>query len=628
MNLEGITLSRGNQVLLEEANFSLYAGDKIGLIGRNGSGKSSLFGLILGHYLEDQGQVYVPKSWGITYLAQSIPEGALSAKDYVLQGHPRYFEYFDAYEAAFDNEDGEAVIEYQEKLEEIDGFRLPTKAAEILVGLGFTNQELDKAVDDFSGGWRMRLNLARALIAPEQVLLLDEPTNHLDLDAIVWLEKFLKNFEGMIVLIAHDSAFLDNVVNKIAHIANKKIDMYTGNYTSFIRQRAQNLIIQQKMHEKQQKVIEHYQSFITRFKAKASKAKQAQSRAKALERMELVASVHIDSPFSFEFLPVQNCPNPILRLGKVSVGYGEKVILSEVNRYLGPGDRVGLLGLNGAGKSTFIKLLAGVLEPISGDKVVASNPKIGYFAQHQLELLNPELSLVDWWQEVFGDLNIKIIREILAKFAFTGDKVFEKIGVLSGGEKSRLILAKLVYESPHLLLLDEPTNHLDLDMREALTLALQTFEGAMVLVSHDRELLQETTDKLWLVDSGEVTDFDGDMSDYVKWLENKRISDSGAVPGKGKAAKAGKGNKSSNNQQLKTQLEKEIQKQEKQIAIIQEKLAKIESALQDPNLYESATENNKKKLADYLGHKKEAEAQLQEAEAAWIKYHDQLDEVG
>jgi ATP-binding cassette subfamily F protein 3 len=624
MNLEGITLSRGNQVLLEQANFSLYAGDKIGLIGRNGSGKSSLFGLILGQYREDEGQVYVPKSWGITYLAQAIPEGKLSAKEYVLHGHAKYIRYWHAYEEALDNEDGEALIEYQEKLEEIDGFRLPTKAAEILVGLGFTNEELDKAVDDFSGGWRMRLNLARALICPEQVLLLDEPTNHLDLDAIVWLEKWLKSYEGMIILIAHDSAFLDSVVNKIAHIANKKIDMYTGNYTSFIRQRAQNLIIQQKMHEKQQKVIEHYQSFITRFKAKASKAKQAQSRAKALERMELVASVHIDSPFSFEFLPVRSCPNPILRLGRVSVGYGEKVIISDINRYLGPGDRVGLLGLNGAGKSTFIKLLAGVLAPMSGDKVVASNPKIGYFAQHQLELLNPELSLVDWWQEIFGNLNIKVIREILAKFAFTGDKVFEKIGVLSGGEKSRLILAKLVYEEPHLLLLDEPTNHLDLDMREALTLALQSFDGAMVLVSHDRELLQETTDKLWLVDSGQVTDFDGDMSDYVKWLDNKRISDSGIATSKAKAGKVIKV-KSANHQQIKAQLEKDIQKQEKQIALIQEKLAKIETVLQDPSLYENVTEANKKKLAEYLSHKKDAEKKLQESEATWIKLHDQLD---
>ena len=613
MNLEGVTLSRGNQVLLEQANFALYAGDKIGLIGRNGSGKSSLFGLILGLYHEEEGKVYVPKSWGITYLAQAIPEGKLCAKDYVLHGHPKYIRYSKAYEEALDNEDGEALIEYQEKLEQIDGFRLPTKAAEILVGLGFTTLELDKAVDDFSGGWRMRLNLARALICPEQVLLLDEPTNHLDLDAIVWLEKWLKNYEGMIILIAHDSAFLDNVVNKIAHINNKKIDMYTGNYTSFIRQRAQNLIIQQKMFEKQQKVVEHYQSFIRRFKAKASKAKQAQSRVKALERMELVASVHIDSPFSFEFLPVQDCPNPILRLSKASVGYGQTTIISDINRYLGPGDRIGLLGLNGAGKSTFIKLLAGVLAPLSGDKVVASNPKIGYFAQHQLELLNPALSLVDWWQEIFGSQNIKVIREILAKFAFNGDKVFEKIGVLSGGEKSRLVLAKLVYQAPHLLLLDEPTNHLDLDMREALTLALQSFDGAMILVSHDRELLQDTTDKLWLVDSGQVSDFDGDMNDYVKWLDNKRLADAGAATAKSKK-----------NTTHKITLEKDIQKQEKHIAFIQEKLSNIEALLQNPSLYEGGAASNQKQLTEYLASKKEWAEKLEEAEMAWIKLHDKL----
>lgn len=618
MNLEGITLARGNQVLLEEANFSLNPGDKIGLIGRNGSGKSSLFGLILGHYTEETGQVYVPKSWGITYLAQSIPEGTLSAKEYVLHGHAKYIRYFQIYEEALDNEDGETLIEYQEKLEQIDGFRLPTKAAEILVGLGFLNAELDKAVNDFSGGWRMRLNLARALICPEQVLLLDEPTNHLDLDAIVWLEKWLKNYEGMIVLIAHDSAFLDSVVNKIAHISNKKIEMYTGNYTSFIKQRAQNLIIQQKMFEKQRKVIEHYQSFINRFKAKASKAKQAQSRAKALDRMELVASVHVDSPFSFEFLPVKDCPNPILRLGRVSVGYGSNVVLKEINRYLGPGDRVGLLGLNGAGKSTFIKLLAGVLDPISGDKVVASNPKIGYFAQHQLELLNPELSLVDWWQEVFGNQNIKVIREILAKFAFTGDKVFEKIGVLSGGEKSRLILAKLVYQEPHLLLLDEPTNHLDLDMREALTLALQGFDGAMVLVSHDRELLQETTDTLWLVDEGQVTDFDGDMSDYVKWLESKRVGVPSAASVKAKAA---------NDQQLKSQLTKELQKQEKQLVLIQEKLLKIEMVLQDPSLYQVGDKNKKDQLTKYLSDKKMCQKELEAAEAGWMQLQNRLDDL-
>lgn len=626
MNLEGITLSRGSQVLLEGANFSLNPGDKIGLIGRNGSGKSSLFGLILGKYHEDVGEVHVPKSWGLTYLAQSIPEGSLSAKEYVLQGHAKYIQYSTAYDEAIDNEDGEALIEYQEKLEQIDGFRLPTKAAEILVGLGFAHQELENAVDSFSGGWRMRMNLARALICPEQVLLLDEPTNHLDLDAIVWLEKWLKNFEGMIILIAHDSAFLDNVVNKIAHIANKKIDMYSGNYTSFIKQRAQNLVIQQKMFEKQQKVVAHYQSFINRFKAKASKAKQAQSRAKALGRMELVASVQIDSPFSFEFVPVKSCPNPILRLGKVSTGYGEKIILKDVNRYLGPGDRIGLLGLNGAGKSTFIKLLAGVLEPITGDKVVAANPKIGYFAQHQLELLNPDLSLVEWWQEVFGNLNIKIIREILAKYAFTGDKVFEKIGVLSGGEKSRLILAKLVYEEPHLLLLDEPTNHLDLDMREALTLALQTFDGAMVLVSHDRELLQETTDTLWLVDSGEVTDFDGDMSDYVKWLDNKRISEANLISGKSKSAKMAK-KTTEDEKQRKTQLQKELQRQEKQIEQLQDKQQKIEAILHDPSLYDANIPANQKKLAEHLAKKKEIEVQLEELESDWLKLQDELDSL-
>lgn len=624
MNLEGITLARGSQVLLEQANFALHPGDKIGLIGRNGSGKSSLFGLILGHYPEETGNVYIPKSWGITYLAQSIPEGKLSAKDYVLHGHAKYIRYMQIYEEALNNEDGETLIEYQEKLEQIDGFRLPAKAAEILVGLGFSTAELDKAVDDFSGGWRMRMNLARALICPEQVLLLDEPTNHLDLDAIVWLEKWLKNYEGMIVLIAHDSAFLDNVVNKIAHIHNKKIDMYTGNYTHFIKQRAQNLVIQQKMFEKQQKVVEHYQSFINRFKAKASKAKQAQSRVKALARMELVASVHIDSPFSFEFLPVQSCPNPILKLSKVSTGYGSKIVLKDIHRYLGPGDRIGLLGLNGAGKSTFIKLLSGVLAPLSGDKVVAANPKIGYFAQHQLELLNPDLSLVEWWQEIFGNQNIKIIREILAKFAFTGDKVFEKIKVLSGGEKSRLILAKLVYEEPHLLLLDEPTNHLDLDMREALTLALQSFEGAMVLVSHDRELLQETTDKLWLVDDGRVEDFDGDMSDYVKWLENKRSNlsnDSNTASSTSSGAK----NKTAQSQQSKMQLEKDLKKQEKQIVAVQEKLDKIEQLLQDPDLYQTNTPQVKDKLAKYLADKQKYLKEIEAAEAIWMKLQNDLD---
>ncbi|MCF6207988.1 MAG: ATP-binding cassette domain-containing protein, partial [Ghiorsea sp.] len=504
---EDVTLRRGKKVLFQDFSLTIHPKDKIGITGANGTGKSSLFGLILGKLEEDKGQFRLKSKLSISHVAQETPALDMAAVDYVLQGDTELCALEQQIQQAETKQDGVALSKLHERMDTIAGYQARARAGQLLNGLGFTTAQEQHAVSSFSGGWRMRLNLAQALMCRSDVLLLDEPTNHLDLEAVLWLEKWLKNYQGALLLISHDREFLDSTISTIAHIEQEKITMYAGNYTAFELRRAEQLALQQSSYEKQQREVAHMQSFITRFKAKATKARQAQSRIKALERMQMIAPAHVDSPFSFEFKDTGFMPNPLLQLQKVSFGYTDVSILEHISISLLPNDRIGLLGPNGAGKSTLIKLLVGESKPGVGEVILSKGVRIGYFAQHQLEQLDGNASPVQHLFEINPDLSEKEARLFLGGFNFHGDMALESIASFSGGEKARLVLAILVYQQPNVLLMDEPTNHLDLDMRHALTLALQSFEGAMVLVSHDRHLLRTVCDDLWLVAQQKVEPF-------------------------------------------------------------------------------------------------------------------------
>jgi ATP-binding cassette subfamily F protein 3 len=514
-----LSLRRGKKVLLEDANFSIPAGQKVGITGSNGVGKSSLFSLILGELEADKGNFSIPADWVIAHVAQHTPGGHAAALDYVLQGDRDYIEIQNQISAATDVDDGMTLAELHGRMEDIDGYTAESRAATLMHGLGFKPEQIRLPVEEFSGGWRMRLNLAQALMCRSDLLLLDEPTNHLDLDAVIWLQNWLSRYDGTLLLISHDREFLDSFITLIANIEHQHITIYSGHYSSFEKARAEQLSQQQAAYLKQQKEIEHIEKFVRRFGAKATKAKQAQSRIKVLERMQLIAAAHIDSPFHFNFREPEKLPERLLDSRGVSLGYNNMPILKDVCVQLHAGDRIGLIGPNGAGKSTLIKFLAGELKSQSGESWQAQYLKIGYFAQHQLEQLVPEQTALQHLRLLDKNAREASLRAFLGGFGFTGDRVEEPVAPFSGGEKARLVLALLIYQKPNLLLLDEPTNHLDLEMRHALSMALQEFVGAMVLVSHDRHLLKSVTDQLILVDNGKADAFDGDLDDYTKRLQ-------------------------------------------------------------------------------------------------------------
>lgn len=516
-----LSLRRGKKVLLEDANFSIPPGQKVGITGSNGVGKSSLFSLILGELEADNGNFSIPADWVIAHVAQHTPAGDIAALDYVLQGDRDYVELQDKISAATDIDDGMMLAELHGRMEDIEGYSAESRAATLMHGLGFKAEEIRLPVDEFSGGWRMRLNLAQALMCRSDLLLLDEPTNHLDLDAVIWLQNWLSRYDGTLLLISHDREFLDSFITLIANIEHRHITTYSGHYSSFEKARAEQLAQQQAAHIKQQKEIEHIEKFVRRFGAKATKAKQAQSRVKVLERMQLIAAAHIDSPFHFNFREPEKLPERLLDSRDVSLGYNDIPILKDVSIHLHAGDRIGLIGPNGAGKSTLIKFLAGELEAQSGESWQAQYLKIGYFAQHQLEQLVPEQTALQHLRLLDKKTRESSLRAFLGGFGFSGDRVEEPVAPFSGGEKARLVLALLIYQKPNLLLLDEPTNHLDLEMRHALSMALQEFVGAMVIVSHDRHLLKSVTDQFILVDNGKAEAFDGDLDDYAKRLQGK-----------------------------------------------------------------------------------------------------------
>jgi ATP-binding cassette subfamily F protein 3 len=522
ITLRGITLRRGTKIVLDQANLTLQPGEKIGLVGRNGAGKSSLFALLAGRLQADAGELQMPPRWQLAEVAQEMPGTAEGATDFVLQGDLPLQRAQASLAEAEAAGDGHAIAQAHLALEEAHAFDARARAQALLLGLGFRIEQLDAAVNSFSGGWRMRLQLARALMCPAELLLLDEPTNHLDLDALVWLESWLERFEGTLVVISHDREFLDAVCKVIVHLDEARLVRYTGNYSAFEEMRAERLAQAQTAYVRQQEKIAHLQRFIDRFKAKATKARQAQSRVKALARMEKIAPVLTASDFEFEFREPQSLPNPMLVLDGLACGYGDHVIVRGIMRSVLAGQRIGILGANGQGKSTLVKTIARVLPPLGGRITEGKGLQIGYFAQQELDVLRldegPLQHLVRLARDQGPAAREQELRDFLGGFRFAGEMVHQAVGSLSGGEKARLVLAMLVWQRPNLLLLDEPTNHLDLDTRQALSIALNEFEGTVMLVSHDRALLREVCDEFWLVAQGGVQPFDGDLDDYQRWL--------------------------------------------------------------------------------------------------------------
>ena len=525
ISLKNVSLRRGSKVLLDGADLTLYPGMRVGVVGANGCGKSSVFSLLRGELHADRGDAEVPRGWAIASVAQDTPATDRLAIDYVLDGDTELRTLEQRLAAAEEpgaTFDGEQLALLHERFAAIDGYTARARGATLLSGLGFRDGEHEQPVTTFSGGWRMRLNLAQALMCRSDLLLLDEPTNHLDLDAIVWLERWLGDYRGTMLIISHDREFLDAISQSILHFDERKLRLYTGNYSAFENARAERLAQQKVLFVRQQREIERLESFVTRFRAKATKARQAQSRVKALERMERIAPAHVDSPFDFHFRDFPSSPDPAIVLERVTVGYGGKPILTDVTLTITAGARIGLIGVNGAGKTTLVKLLAGELPPQSGIRLDGKGLSIGYFAQHQVEQLRPEDSPLAHFLRLDRGTREQDLRNFLGQFDFAGDMAMQPAGTMSGGEQARLALALLIWKRPNLLLLDEPTNHLDIEVREALTRALQEYEGAVVLVSHDRHLLRTTADQLMIVAGGKVLEFDGDLDAYREQVMTAR----------------------------------------------------------------------------------------------------------
>ena len=625
IKLNQLSIRRGARLLFESANLTVHPGQKVGLTGANGTGKSSLFALLRDELHADHGSVSIPVAWVIAHVAQETPAVDSPAIDYVLQGDEEYIRLQAQLQVAEAEHDGHKQSELHDKLAAINAYTARSRAGRLMHGLGFTAEQENLPVTSFSGGWRMRLNLAQALMCRSDLLLLDEPTNHLDLEAVYWLEEWLRGYQGTLLLISHDRDFLDRVVTQIVHIEQQKMKAYTGNYSAFEVARAEHLAHQQSAHNKQKREIAHIRSFVTRFKAQATKAKQAQSRIKALERMELIAPAHVDSPFHFSFFPPTRLASPLLSLDKVAVGYNDKPLISGVKLSLAPGDRVGLLGPNGAGKSTLIKLIAGELPPLQGKRKEGKDIKIAYFAQHQLEQLTMDESPLQHLQHLDRLATETDLRSHLGGFGFHGDDALSLVGPFSGGEKARLVLALLVYQKPGLLLLDEPTNHLDLDMRLALTMALQDFEGALVVVSHDRHLLRTVADDLWLVADGQAKTFDGDLDDYRQWLSDKD------KPIKTEATTSTVSNKkddrraAAESRQKLQPLRNAVKKAEKKMDELQTKLNDVEEKLADNSLYEDKAKEQLKALLLEQGNIKSA---LETVEMDWLAASEELELAG
>lgn len=608
INLNQISLIRGGRVLYENVSLTFYDQHKIGLIGANGSGKTSLFSLLLHELEPTSGEINYQGDLTIAYMRQETTAEGCLALDFVLQGDEEYYRIATAIALAEQQESYEQLADLYHQMSLIDGYTAAARAGQLLHGLGFSTAQQQQPYQSFSGGWRVRLNLARTLMSRSDVLLLDEPTNHLDLDAIFWLEKWLQAYQGLLIIISHDREFLDKVVNQIAFVDNHDVKLYHGDYTQFEAERARQLALQQATYEKQQRKISHMMKFVNRFRYKATKARQAQSRLKAIERMDQIAAVQVNTPFQFEFFEPERAPYPLLKLEQVDLGYGQTPILKNISWQLVPGDRVALVGANGAGKSTLIKALSGKLMPTHGTITIDSGVKIGYFAQHQLESLQLDKTAFDHLQVLASKKSTQELRNYLGGFGFQGDDVLKPVNAFSGGEKSRLALAMIVWQRPNLLLLDEPTNHLDMEMRMALTLALQSFEGALVIVSHDRHLIRTTVDQLWLVADKKLQLFDGSLDDYQQIVLQ-------AEPKAASSTKLFSEDKPQKSAEKRTNPVK-LATLEKQVGQLEDELKELNHRLSDEALY---APESRQQLQLLYEQQKRLQSKLKRLEEDWLR---------
>jgi ATP-binding cassette subfamily F protein 3 len=635
LGLNQISIRRGRQLLLQNVSFQLHAGQRMGLIGANGSGKSSLFAMLLGQLEADDGDLGIHEKDIIAHVAQESPSGDSSALDHVIDGDVELRRTQRAIAAgeASDKRDDAALHVLYERMENIDGFSAEARAARLLHGLGFADDSIHNAVKAFSGGWRMRLNLARALMCRSDILLLDEPTNHLDLPAILWLERWLKRYEGILLVISHDRDFLDQVCTRIAHIEHQEVTLYTGNYSSFEAQRAEQLAQQQSMFSRQQKEIKHIQGYVDRFRYKASKARQAQSRLKMLERMTVIAPAHVDSPFRFHFIEPKKQPQNLLGLTDGILGYagsGDGPVLQNVDIHLSAGDRIGLLGVNGAGKSTLVKALSTGSTILEGERLLSKDTKIGYFAQHQLELLRPEQSPLDHLRDFAPGDRESEMRNYLGRFGFSGERIFEPVAPFSGGEKARLVLALMIRQQPNLLLLDEPTNHLDLEMRQALSVDLIEYSGALVVISHDRHLLRSVCDELLIVHDGIVDRFTRSLDEYPNWLKEQdaRSSEAGrettaaAVPVKQLSKKQLRQQQAQRRERLKP-LYNIVRKAEQELEARKKELDAVELSLADETIYTDAERQSE--LTELVKNQTFLKAEIDALEGKWMEASETLE---
>lgn len=614
-------LRRGEHLLLSNVDLTLHAGTRVGVVGRNGCGKTSLFASVLGDVEPDKGDIDMPSRLRIASVAQETPSLPDAAIDFVLSGDQEVYEVIRAEAAAMDAEDYDAVAEAHQRLDELNGYDAPARAGKLLHGLGFSAESQMRPVSDFSGGWRVRLNLAKALMQPSDLLLLDEPTNHLDLDAVLWLEQWLLRYPGMIMLISHDREFLDGVCTHTLHLNEGKAKLYTGDYTSFERQRSEHLRLQQISFEKEQAEREHLQKFIDRFKATASKAKQAQSRVKRLAKMAGTEAVRAERAMHIQFAQAVKMPHSLIRLNDADCGYGDVKILEQVGFGLEAGDRVGLLGPNGAGKSTLVKTLVGEIPLLVGERVAHPDMRIGYFAQHTVESLTPGQSPMWHLKEIAPEAGEQNLRNFLGQWYFVGDRAFESVDGFSGGERARLALALIAYQQPNVLLLDEPTNHLDIDMREALAEALSDFEGAIVLVSHDRHLIGLVSETYWRVADGHVGSFNGDLDEYAVWLKARGNKiDQASSKARQEAAKPKAQPKST--AEL-GKLQKQVDKLEKQMAELDSQLAHIQEELARPELYQS---DGGSVLLQLNQQQKKLDADRAVVESEWLEAYQALEQ--
>ncbi|ENX70156.1 hypothetical protein F884_00264 [Acinetobacter sp. CIP 102143] len=635
IQFDQVSLRRGGRVLFQKASMQLHPGWKIGLTGVNGAGKSTLFAALLGDLVADEGNLSRPAVWTVAHMAQEIKALEMPALDFVLSGDEEYWQIQEklAHTEQLSNDD---LAKLHGRFDEIHGYAAPAKAAQLMAGLGFLDHQIRLNVASFSGGWRMRLNLARTLMSRSDLLLLDEPTNHLDLDAILWLEDWLKAYEGTLVLISHDRDFLDAITDHILHIENQELMLYTGNYSTFETTRSERLAQQQQAFEKQQETRAHLQKFIDRFKAKATKARQAQSRIKQLERMQQLAPAHVDTPFTFSFREPSKMSSPLLSLDMATIGYGDKIIAEKIRLQITPSSRIGLLGMNGAGKSTLIKTLVGDLPLLAGERKASELLNIGYFAQHQMDALDANASpMLQLARIADKQISEASLRAFLGGFGFSGERMDTPCESFSGGERARLALALIVWQRPNVLILDEPTNHLDLDMRHALSMALQDFEGAVVLVSHERQLIASVCDDLLLVHAGKCTEFEGDLQDYAKWLREARQQQinaqnalqqqsSNAPASTAKVDKEAQRKEAARRRELTRPIRKNIERVEAQIDKVQPRLAEIEQALADSALYEA---NRKDDLIKLMNEQNDLKAKLEQFEEQLLTFMMELEEL-